>query len=115
MVVFKNKIYKCSLDFTVDLIGGKWKVSILWRLKDGTKRFNELKRLIPRITHKMLTQQLRELEDDGLIERNVYAEVPPKVEYTLTNWGQRLIPIMHNLIEWGNDYLKDNGGGHIAK
>ena len=114
MIYFKNREFKCSLDVTVDLIGGKWKVLILWRLKNGLLRFNELKRAIPNVTQKMLTQQLRELEQDGLINRKIYAEVPPKVEYSLTVLGESLIPIFEEICNWGDRYLEQSSGGHIT-
>lgn len=114
MIKFKNKQFKCSLDVSVDLIGGKWKVLILWRLKNGIMRFNELKRTIPNVTQKMLTQQLRELEEDGLISRKVYAEVPPKVEYSLTQCGKSLIPIFKEICDWGDKYLMQKSGEHIT-
>ena len=86
---FKNKIYTCTFEITMDLIGGKWKPIIIWHLgTKGTQRFTELKKLIPQITQKMLTQQLRELEMDNLVNRKVYAQVPPKVEYSLTDLGE---------------------------
>lgn len=101
----KNKNYSCSFEITIDLIGGKWKPLIIWYLgSKGTQRFSELKKLIPRITQKMLTQQLRELESDGLIIRTVYAQVPPKVEYSLSELGKTLMPILSMMCEWGKEY-----------
>jgi len=91
----------CPIEAALDLIGGKWKGVILNRLIDQTRRFNEMKRTIPRITQRMLTAQLRELEKDGLISRKVYAQVPPKVEYSLTPKGRSLKPILNSLLEWG--------------
>ena len=90
----------CSLDAAMCMIGGKWKMFILWNLKEGKKRFNQMLRLIPSITQKMLTQQLRELERDGIIDRKVFAQVPPKVEYSLTPTGKTLIPILTRLCQW---------------
>ncbi len=92
----------------MDVIGGKWKILILWHLKDGVKRFGELKRQIPWITQKMLTQQLRELEADKIISRKVYAQVPPKVEYSLTELGENLKPIFDYMCNWGTAYIKEN-------
>ncbi|WP_422448552.1 winged helix-turn-helix transcriptional regulator [Thermoanaerobacterium sp. DL9XJH110] len=101
--------YDCSIELTMDLIGGKWKLIILWYLNEGVKRFSELKRLIPGITQKMLTQQLREMEQDGLISRKVYAEVPPKVEYSSTECGKRLQEILVKMCEWGDAYAVEHG------
>ena len=94
------------VEITVDLIGGKWKVLILWILKDAIFRFSELKRKMPNITQKMLTQQLRELESNGLIYRKVYAQVPPKVEYSLTDLGKTLLPILRAMHKWGESFEK---------
>lgn len=91
----------CPVEATLSVIGGKWKIIILWRLVSGTKRFNELQRTIPQITRKMLTQQLRELEHDGMISRTVYPQVPPKVEYSLSDYGKTFIPVMESMARWG--------------
>lgn len=88
------------MEATLDLIGGKYKALILWHLKDSTLRFNELRRLISKATPKVLTQQLRELENDDLIHREVYPVVPPKVEYSLTENGQTLVPILSDMCNW---------------
>jgi DNA-binding HxlR family transcriptional regulator len=90
----------CSLDAAMYLIGGKWKLFIIWNLKDDKKRFNQLLRLIPNITQKMLTQQIRELERDKIVSRKIYTQVPPKVEYSLTEIGKKLIPVIKNLCLW---------------
>lgn len=93
----------CSVEATISLIDGKWKCIVLWNLQaDGTLRFNELRRRLPDVTQRMLTNQLRELEADGLIERVVYAEVPPKVEYSLSERGRSLRPILDALKAWGD-------------
>lgn len=92
--------YSCPMEATLDLIGGKYKALILWHLKDQTLRFNEMRRLISKATPKVLTQQLRELEKDDLIHREVYPVVPPKVEYSLTDNGKSLIPILNEMCEW---------------
>ena len=94
-------ILDCPLQAAINVIGGKWKTIILYVLADQTLRFGELKKAIPRITQKMLTQQLRELEADGLVTRVVYPEVPPKVEYSLTDYAKELAPILGQLCEWG--------------
>ncbi|MCB1658379.1 MAG: helix-turn-helix transcriptional regulator [Pseudomonadales bacterium] len=93
------------MTITLDIIGGKWKGMILYHLVSGTRRFNELMRLMPDVTQRMLTRQLRELEDDGVIIRKVYAEVPPKVEYSLSEVGQTLLPVIQSLTQWGKMYL----------
>ncbi|MGW1884008.1 winged helix-turn-helix transcriptional regulator [Streptomyces sp. NPDC001970] len=102
----KGKIsYSCGLDAAVDVVGGKWKPMILWALHDGTHRFGELKRLVPGVSEKMLIQQLRELEADGVVHREVYREVPPRVEYSLTDLGQALNTALLPLGQWGEDFM----------
>lgn len=97
----------CTVEATLNLIGGKWKGVILYRLlTEQVLRFNELRRLLPNITQRMLTNQLRELESDGLIARKVYPEVPPKVEYRLTDYGQTLSPVIHALKAWGDTHIE---------
>ena len=95
---------RCSVGITVDVIGGKWKALVLFYLLDGTMRFNELRRQIPDCTQRMLTLQLRELEEDGLVERTVYPVVPPRVEYKLTPFGRTLRPIIEAMSAWGHRY-----------
>lgn len=97
--------YRCTVAVTLEIIGGKWKALILWHLSFKTLRFSQLQRRLPKITQKMLTQQLRELEGDGLIHRRVYAEVPPRVEYSLTELGGSVVPILEQMCQWGKDYL----------
>ncbi|MFW5426093.1 MAG: winged helix-turn-helix transcriptional regulator [Methylophagaceae bacterium] len=99
-------MHSCPVTTAIDVIGGKWKVIILYQLRGKTLRFGELKRSIPRITQKMLTHQLRELEADKLITRKVYAEVPPKVEYTSTDLAEKLNPALDLLCDWGGEYQK---------
>ena len=94
----------CAVEATLDLIDGKWKGVILYHLQRGTQRFGELRRLMPGITQRMLTKQLRALEDDRLIVRKVYAEVPPRVEYTLSEIGESLRPVIDVLKEWGESH-----------
>jgi DNA-binding HxlR family transcriptional regulator len=96
--------FGCPVETTLDIIGGKWKGIILYHLIGGTRRFNEFRRLMPGITQRMLTLQLRELEADGVVERYVYQEVPPKVEYSLTDFGRTLEPIILLMREWGEKY-----------
>jgi DNA-binding HxlR family transcriptional regulator len=100
-----NQVYNCAFQVAIDVLDGKWKGLILWYLQFGTKRNSELRRLIPSITQKMLTQKLRELEDEGIVYRTVYPVVPPKVEYSLTEQGEKLIPILKSLYQWGEDYI----------
>ncbi|QPJ65260.1 MAG: helix-turn-helix transcriptional regulator [Candidatus Nitrohelix vancouverensis] len=94
----------CPVEASLELFGGKWKGMALYHLLDGVKRFNELKRNMGNVTQRMLTKQLRELESDGLVSRKVYAEVPPKVEYSLTQKGKSLRPILLALEKWGNQH-----------
>lgn len=96
----------CPVATTLDLIGGKYKALILWSLSDGQHRFSELRKMISSATPKMLTQQLRELEAQKLIIREVYAVVPPKVEYSLTELGRSLLPILNQMRDWGANYLR---------
>ncbi|XPV68414.1 MAG: winged helix-turn-helix transcriptional regulator [Halarcobacter sp.] len=98
------KSYGCFFQLATDIIGGKWKGMVLWALKKGVKRNGELRKIIPKISQKMLTQQLRELEDAGIVQRIVYQEIPPKVEYKLTSFGEKLIPILQELHDWGKEY-----------
>jgi DNA-binding HxlR family transcriptional regulator len=102
----EKKRFHCPVEVTLDVIGGKWKVVILFWLKDNVLRFAELRRKIPGISERMLTQQLRELERHGVVERKVYAEVPPKVEYSLTPYGRTLRPITEMMCEWGKNHLR---------
>lgn len=95
---------KCPVEVTLTMINGKWKVLILRDLMDGTKRFGELRKSIGHITQKVLTAQLRDMEEKGLVYRKVYAEVPPKVEYTLTETGYSLKPILDAMYNWGMEY-----------
>ncbi|WP_426333887.1 winged helix-turn-helix transcriptional regulator [Paenibacillus silvae] len=99
--------YGCPVEATLDVIGGKWKGIILYYLLSGTKRFNEFRRLIPDITQRMLTLQLRELENDGVVHREVYREIPPRVEYSLTPFGFTLEPIIMLMRDWGERYNKE--------
>ncbi|CAM4370352.1 MAG: helix-turn-helix domain-containing protein [Paenibacillus macerans] len=94
----------CPVEYTLDVIGGKWKGLLLYHLINGPIRFNEFRRICPTITQRMLTLQLRELEQDGIVHREVYHQVPPKVEYSLTEFGQTLVPIILKMKEWGETY-----------
>lgn len=97
--------YHCPVEATLELIGGKWKALILWHLTGKTLRYSQLHRLLPDATHKMLTQQLRDLEENGLITRRVYPEVPPRVEYSLSPFGETMYPILDAMCNWGKAYL----------
>ena len=105
MIKFRDNEYQCSMELTLDLIGGKWKSLIIWHLAENTLRFSELRKTLPQVTQKMLTQQLRELEDCGLVKRFIYTQVPPKVEYSLTDAGRSLLPILSSLCQWGVEYV----------
>jgi len=101
MIKIEEREYECPIEFAMELIAGKWKLLIMWHLRSKTRRFGELQRKIPKVTQKMLTQQLRELERDGLVHREVYPVVPPKVEYSLTPFGKTLKPILSMMVVWG--------------
>lgn len=105
----KNQNYNCPVSTALNIIGGKYKTLILWHLLNGTLRFSGLKKLIPGVTAKMLTQQLRELENNALISRKVFPVVPPKVEYSLTQEGKTLKPVLSAMFAWGSGYLKLKG------
>ncbi|MDB2415022.1 helix-turn-helix transcriptional regulator [Rickettsiales bacterium] len=98
---------ECPIGTAITIIGGKWKIPVLYNLRDETLRFNQLQKALPQVTQKMLTQQLRELERDGLISRKIYAQVPPRVEYTITPLAKKLEPILDALCHWGNEYQKN--------
>ncbi|MGN2639814.1 winged helix-turn-helix transcriptional regulator [Nocardia takedensis] len=99
--------YICGIDAALDVVSGKWKALVLWELHDhGTRRFAELRRALPGVSEKMLTQHLRQMEEDGLLHREVYAEVPPKVEYSLTETGVSLNEALQPLGEWGRERLR---------
>lgn len=101
--------YRCTVAVTLEVIGGKWKTLVLWHLRSKTLRFSQLQRRLARVTQKMLTQQLRDLERDGLVHRQVYAEVPPRVEYSLTDLGRSVIPILDLMCDWGHEFDRFNG------
>ncbi|MEU5760512.1 helix-turn-helix domain-containing protein [Nocardia sp. NPDC047648] len=104
-----DKRYRCAVEVTVDLIGGKWKPVILAHLKEGVHRYGELRRRMPTTSEKMLIQQLRELESDGLVRRTVFDTVPPQVEYTLTDEGHTLVPVLTALYDWGEQRAARTG------
>jgi DNA-binding HxlR family transcriptional regulator len=95
---------RCPIEDTLNVIAGRWKILILWWLQDGELRFGELRRRIPTITQKMLTQQLRQMEEEDLLHREVFAQVPPKVIYRLTKRGQSLRPVLRSLYDWSRDH-----------
>jgi DNA-binding HxlR family transcriptional regulator len=97
---------ECPIQFTLNLIGGKWKLVMLWHLSiDGVMRYGEIKKSLSEITHKMLSQQLKELEADGFVHREEYHQIPPKVEYSLTDLGKSLLPILQSIFNWGKDNM----------
>jgi DNA-binding HxlR family transcriptional regulator len=104
--LLRNEIYQygCPVEATLDVIGGKWKGVILYKLLEQPRRFSELKRELPTITQRMLTLQLRELEEDGIVHREIYKEIPPRVEYSLTEFGKTLKPILIAMLTWGDQY-----------
>ena len=104
-IELKKKNYNNYVDLTFDIIGAKWKILIIWELRENEKRFREIQKSIVKITDKMLTKQLRELEIAELISRKVYPEVPPRVEYSLTLLGKSILPVIEMLEEWGKQYL----------
>ena len=104
-----GQTFHCALDVTMNYIGGKWKTVVIWYLRKDKKRFGELKKHIPDITEKMLSLTLRQLESDGLVERTVFAEVPPRVEYSLTAHGKSLLPMVEEMAAWGRKKTKDEG------
>lgn len=104
------RVTKCPAELTLSVIGGRWKVLLLYHLFQGTKRFSQLQRSITGITQKMLTQQLRELERDGLVHREVFPTVPPKVEYSLTDLGMSLKPVIDSMCDWGMRYREGGMG-----
>ncbi len=109
----KGETYHCALDVTMHFIGGKWKTVVLWYLRNGRKRFSELKRHIPDITEKMLSLQLKQLEADGFIGKTIYPEVPPRVEYFLTEAGKTLLPVLEVLARWGRE--KGDAEGEVVE
>jgi DNA-binding HxlR family transcriptional regulator len=104
--LMRNELYQygCPVEATLDVIGGKWKGVILYKLLEQPRRFSELKRELPTITQRMLTLQLRELEEDGIVHREIYKEIPPRVEYSLTEFGKTLKPILIAMLTWGDQY-----------
>ena len=108
-ISLNHKTYHCAMDVTMDYIGGKWKTVVLWYLIDEKKRFGELNKIIPDITEKMLSIQLKQLEKMGLVKREVYPEVPLRVEYSLTPFGKSLIPVLEEISKWGRSLASKKG------
>jgi len=104
-----GETFHCALDVTMSYIGGKWKSVILWYLRNKTMRFSELKKQIPDITEKMLSLQLKALEESGLVKREVFMEVPLKVEYSLTDFGKSLTPVVGMIAKWGRNLAENEG------
>lgn len=105
----RDKTFHCAMDITMNYIGGKWKTVVLWYLRNKTFRFGELKKHIPDITEKMLSLQLKALEEDGLVKREVFAEVPLRVEYSLTDFGKTLVPVIEAIAKWGRQLGETDG------
>ncbi len=109
MLAYKGKSYFCPVELTLDMIGGKWKGVIIWYLKDRTLRFNEIKKTITTISEKVLIKELKTLQEHGIVKRKSYPVVPPKVEYSLTEYGKTLIPIFAHISEWGESHIEKYG------
>ena len=107
--IYDKKIYYNPVEFALDRIGGTWKMPILWRLREQTLRYGELKKQLPHITHKMLSGVLRELEAEGFVTRKAYAVVPPKVEYTITKRGLKAMPVIETVRKYGLELMKEFG------
>jgi DNA-binding HxlR family transcriptional regulator len=105
-----NKLYPCTVSLAMDLVGGKWKIVILYHLRDGNKRYSELRKELPGVTERTLSLQLKQLEENGLIARQVYGEKPPiKVIYSLTDFGKSFIPVLNAILGWGNQIAQEKG------
>jgi DNA-binding HxlR family transcriptional regulator len=105
---------ECPVERTLRVIGGRWKVLILYYVRGGPRRFNELRRMMPAISQRMLTQHLRELEADGIINRHIFPVIPPHVEYSFSDLGRSLLPILDAMADWGSAHLSDNGQAGAA-
>ena len=113
--LYDKKLYYNPVEFAMDRIGGVWKMPLLWRLNGRTLRYGELKNELPKITHKMLTTSLRQLEEDGYVNRKMYPEIPPKVEYSLTDRGKRAIKMIEQIRQYGLELMDDFGIAHEEK
>ncbi|MGN7824068.1 winged helix-turn-helix transcriptional regulator [Chitinophaga sp. 22536] len=109
-IKMNGKLYPCTVSLTMDLVGGKWKAVILYHLKEGPKRYNELRKEMPSVTEMTLSLQLKQLEKDGLVARKVQGKKPPiKVVYSLTDFGKTLVPVLEAITAWGNQAVKEKG------
>jgi DNA-binding HxlR family transcriptional regulator len=108
-ISLRGSTYHCAMDVTMDFIGGKWKTVVLWYLRNKTMRFGEIRKQIPDITEKMLSLQLKALEDDGILRREVFPEVPLRVEYSLTDFGKTLVPVLEAIAKWGRELGEQEG------
>ncbi len=113
--IYDHKVYYNPVEFALHFIGGTWKMPILWRLNKATMRYGELKKTLPHITHKMLSSQLKELEKHALVNRKVHAAVPPKVEYSITEKGKKVIPVVEVIRNYGLAMMKENGLAYDEK
>lgn len=109
MYLLNDKEYKCSIDIAQDIFNDNWKLKIIWHLLDGEKRYKELNQEVKKITQRTLTIKLRELEEKQLIKREAFAEIPPRVVYSLTPIGEQLRPILNSMFDWGIDYVNECG------
>jgi len=109
VVLMDGNTYHCSMDVAMDYLGGKWKPVILWYLRDEKRRFSELSQLIPQITEKVLSLQLKQMEKDGLVNRKAFKAVPMRVEYSLTDFGKTLVPVLDEMARWGRELGKARG------
>jgi DNA-binding HxlR family transcriptional regulator len=105
MIEWRGREYRCPVEVSMNVLSGKWKCLVLWHLHDGAMRYKDLEQIVPGVSQKMLTQQLKELERDGLLLRTVHAEVPPRVEYELTELGRSAYPILEMMHRWGVEEL----------
>jgi len=115
MFTYKGKEFRCPVEVTMGMISGKWKSLILWHLHEGPIRYKALERIVPGVSQKMLTQQLKEMEDDGFLVRTVYPEVPPRVEYELTDLGHSVYPILEQMQAWAISNLGCEPESHDAE
>jgi len=110
LIELDDKKFQCAMDLTMEFIGGKWKTVVLWYLRKEKKRYNELRKLMPQITERMLSIQLKKLEEDGLVKRQVFTDKPPlKVEYSLTDYGKTLVPVLEEIAKWGRKTAQEKG------
>lgn len=106
MPINRRRVYNCPVDVALEVLGGKWTIQVLWYLSQGVQRFGQLRRSIPGITQKVLTRELRALEGHGVVQRRAYAQVPPRVEYSITSYGRTLDPLLDVMCEWGIEHAR---------